>query len=97
MIKRIVQLSLQEGCFSDFVQIFETSKPTILGSFGAISVDMWQDIHHPDIVFTYSQWKKAEDLEHYRNSDFFLATWKRLKPMFAHKAQAWTVKDYFNA
>lgn len=95
MITRIVKLHLQQACLQDFALAFEKSKPVILKFPGAISVDLLQEVNSPNIVFTYSRWQKIEDLENYRKSDFFLHTWKHVKTMFAQKAEAWSVHDYF--
>ena len=96
MITRIVKIHLQEDFLNDFAQAFNSSKPIILSFPGSISVELLQDSVHSNIVFTHSRWQSIDDLENYRNSDFFLNTWKRVKPMFAHKAEAWSMHDYFD-
>lgn len=97
MIRRVVKLSLKSDKIKDFEHAFTVSKPVILTFSGAISVDLLQDALDPTIVFTYSLWKDLESLENYRNSDFFVKTWKHVKPMFKDKAQAWSLYDYFNS
>jgi heme-degrading monooxygenase HmoA len=95
MITRIVKIHLQEDFLKDFAQAFILSKPVILSFPGSISVELLQDSVQTNIVFTHSKWQTIDDLENYRNSAFFLKTWKHVKPMFAQKAEAWSIHDYF--
>ena len=43
------------------------------------------------MFFTYSYWNSENDLNEYRNSELFAKVWAETKPMFAEKAQAWSV------
>jgi hypothetical protein len=51
---------------------------------------VWQDIHQPNIFFTYSIWDAETDLNNYRDSAFFGVFWKTVKPWFAAKAEVWS-------
>ena len=45
-----------------------------------------------NILFTYSSWNAAEDLENYRNSELFKETWSYVKSLFEAKAEAWSTE-----
>ena len=60
---------------------------------GCQGVEVLQDIHLPTTFFTYSIWNSQEHLQTYRQSDFFKNNWSTVKPWFAEKADAWSVKQ----
>ena len=91
MIKRIVQMTFEHLHIEAFQKLFEERRDTIKGFEGCNSLELWQDINHPDIFFTHSIWASEHHLNQYRFSDFFKDTWTQTKAMFAEKAQAWSV------
>ncbi len=93
MITRIVKMTLQKGTKATFAGFFNKSQPYILNFKGCHSVEMKSLSTDPDTVFTVSRWEHEEDLELYRESDFFIQTWRQVKPLFAVKAEAWTLID----
>jgi quinol monooxygenase YgiN len=74
-----------------FLEDFEQVKEQIRSFPGCLYTEMLMDTASTGILFTYSKWNSPEDLENYRQSDLFQATWGRVKPMFAAKAEAWTL------
>ncbi|MDB5225929.1 MAG: antibiotic biosynthesis monooxygenase [Bacteroidota bacterium] len=90
MIIRIVKLTMRESDIASFKGYFQTVCDIIRRQPGCNSLQAWQDIHNPDIFFTYSIWDREDDLEAYRNSAFFLQFWKTVKPWFRDKAEVWT-------
>src|SRR5213593_3075736 len=92
MITRIVKLTLQPDKIDAFMQIFSEVKDTIAEFDGCHHVELLQDIHSPNIFFTYSIWEDEHYLNHYRFSDFFKQTWDRSRKLFSKKAEAWSVK-----
>jgi quinol monooxygenase YgiN len=93
MITRIVKMTLQQATKEAFTRLFNQSRPHILTFEGCHSVEMKSLSADPDTVFTLSRWENEDDLELYRNSEFFIQTWRAVKPLFAAKAEAWTLID----
>ncbi len=91
MITRIVKITLQPDKINQFMQVFAEVKETIAAFDGCHHVELLQDIHAPEIFFTYSIWEDVHYLNHYRFSDFFKQTWVKSKVLFAKKAEAWSV------
>ena len=85
---RVVKMTFKEDNLDEFRQIFDERKERI-GSFpGCTKVELLND---KNIFFTYSVWDGAESLERYRQSEFFQSTWGLVKPLFAAKAEAWSL------
>ena len=91
MITRIVKITLQPDKINDFMQVFADVKETIALFDGCHRVELLQEIHSPNVFFTYSIWENEQYLDHYRFSQFFRQTWVRSKALFAEKAEAWSV------
>ncbi len=93
MIVRIVKMTFKED-FSETFKEFSLSIREKIKSFeGCSYLDIYQDIHHPNIFFSYSHWESEEYLNLYRNSDFFKTTWKKTKQWFGDKPKAWSVES----
>ena len=90
-IKRIVKLTFQKELCEQFIAIFKESKDKITKFPGNKSVELLRGKNPDNIFFTYSIWEDEADLEQYRQSDVFSATWSKVKPLFAGKPEAWTV------
>ena len=80
-----------DDLIANFEEIFQQSQPKIAKMDGCISVKLNQDINNPHIFFTISEWETEAHLEAYRKSELFINTWKKVKPMFAAKAEAWSL------
>jgi quinol monooxygenase YgiN len=91
MILRIVKLTFQTESIESFQEIFAGRREKIRHFEGCTQLELWQDRHDPRVFFTYSWWLSEAALDHYRHSEFFGVLWKSLKPMFAEKAEAWSV------
>ncbi len=91
MFVRIVKLTFKKENIASFEEIFEQSKQAIRAFDGCLFLELYQDRHHPAIFFTYSYWEEEEDLEHYRQSDFFKTVWAQTKSLFEAKPEAWSV------
>lgn len=92
MIKRIVKMTFQEAALDSFLELFEDVAPKIRAFPGCQHLELWQDTSNPKTLFTYSHWNHPDDLEAYRSSELFRATWKETKAKFAERAQAWSVE-----
>ncbi len=93
MIKRIVKLTFEPQLVTVFLnEVFEPSKDKIRAFPGCISMELLKDTHLPHVLFTLSYWQSADDLEAYRNSELFKATWAKTKILFGQKAEAWSLE-----
>ena len=90
MVIRIVKLTMQEANADLFKKYFDTVHDIIRNQPGCQQLQAWQEIHQPNIFFTYSIWNEEQDLNNYRDSAFFLQFWKTVKPWFDAKAEVWT-------
>lgn len=93
MIKRIVKLEIEPQKQSEFVCLFNKLKNQITDFKGCISVELQQDLHSPNIFFTYSLWHSESSLNIYRDSIFFRHNWKKVKKLLVNKPLAWSVKE----
>lgn len=92
MIKRIVKMDLQPGTKEVFLDIFEQAKSAIRAREGCRGLEVLSGSQEGDVsIWTISLWDHEGALEAYRRSDLFQATWSAVKPLFANKAQAWTL------
>ena len=78
---------------STFINIFTTNKEKILTFDGCHSVKLVRDINAHNIFFTLSIWDSENALNKYRESKTFKDIWSKTKPLFSHKAKAWSVKE----
>lgn len=93
MLVRLVKMTFREDSVDAFKTFFEERKETIRGFEGCTHLELWQDMLHKNIFFTYSCWRNETSLAHYRNSAFFRDTWLQTKQMFSAKAEAWSVNQ----
>ena len=90
MIIRIVKMTFNPEKVAEFLDFFEGYKLQIRNFEGCVYLQVLQDQQSPNIVFSYSHWNQASDLENYRNSTLFKAIWPRTKELFIEKAEAWS-------
>ncbi len=91
MITRIVKMQFAPEHVPTFLAMFDEVKEKIRAVDGCEHLTLYQDIHHPGTIFTYSYWQREEDLEAYRHSELFRTTWARTKQWFDGKPVAWSV------
>lgn len=96
MLIRIVKLSFDPENIDDFLKIFEKSKEKIRNSKGCRLLELYNDKSNKGIFFTYSYWETEEDLNKYRNSEFFKSVWSDTKLLFNAKPEAWSVNRLFS-
>lgn len=94
MIVRVVKMTFQPEAIEEFKSIFEASKEKIKTQDGCLYLSMLQDVHQPNIFFTYSYWKAEENLHAYRKSELFGSVWPRTKALFANKPEAWSLHQH---
>jgi heme-degrading monooxygenase HmoA len=91
MFVRIVKMVFAEDNTGVFLQNFNNVKEDIRNVPGCRLLELYRDKDNPQVFFTYSYWEREQDLENYRNSDLFKGVWAITKPLFALKAEAWSV------
>lgn len=95
MLIRIVKMVFEPENINAFKEVFEERKTLIAGFEGCKHLQMLQDLHQPNIFFTYSYWTDEDALNNYRYSELFKETWSKTKPLFAAPAEAWSVAEHF--
>lgn len=95
MITRIVKLTFNPDRISEFLSEFEKVKSRVVNSEGCVSMKLLQNQSNPCEFFTHSIWINEKALETYRSSETFIQLWSIIKPMFASKAEAWTLETRF--
>jgi autoinducer 2-degrading protein len=93
MIIRIVKLTLLPSKRDEFITLFAEVSDTIREFPGCHDVELLYDITDNNILFTWSRWQSASDLEKYRQSVLFNGTWSKAKQLFAAKAEAWSLDE----
>ena len=88
---RIVKMTFQEDKVAEFLANFDTVKQHIRDFDGVNRLELLKDKSCDNIYFTYSFWESEQHLENYRHSDLFKSVWAKTKPLFAAKAEAWSV------
>jgi len=91
MFVRIVKMVFLEDKVGNFLLNFNTVKEQIRNVPGCRFLELYRDKDNPQVFFTYSYWEREEDLENYRTSALFKSVWATTKPLFAQKAEAWSV------
>ncbi len=94
MIVRIVKLTLIREKIRQFYDNYESVEPAIRSFDGCRHAELLKHVKNDGVVFTYSLWESEEQLEKYRKSELFKSTWARVKPLFASKAEAWTLEQH---
>lgn len=92
MIVRIVKLEFSPENINSFLEVFKKQKEFIASFEGCTHLELLRDERNPNQFFTYSHWEDESYLEKYRESDFFKTIWAGVKPLFAGKPKAWSVK-----
>lgn len=89
----MVKMTFREDVVDSFKAFFASIKVDIRNFDGCNHLELWQDAVDSNIFFTYSHWRDATALNHYRNSDFFRNTWQQTRKLFSAKAEAWSVNQ----
>lgn len=92
MTERLVKMVFHREKVADFLTIFEEVHEQIRSFPGCRYLALWQDVLDPAVIFTLSRWETPEDLQRYRDSELFCATWARTKALFADKPHAWSMR-----
>jgi heme-degrading monooxygenase HmoA len=74
-----------------FLDVFEKNKAHIKGFKGCTFLELYQGKDDPTIFFTYSYWESDVLLQEYRQSKEFKGLWRKLKPLFRMRPEAWSL------
>jgi heme-degrading monooxygenase HmoA len=91
MIVRIVKMTINDRDIPIFLKIFNDSR-TEIGQFDGIQyLELLKSSGDESVYFTISKWQDEGCLERYRQSDFFIETWQKVKKYFKDKPEAWSL------
>jgi hypothetical protein len=76
-----------------FHELFKKHKIAMASVSGCQSLELFNDLDKQNSVATISKWQSVEHLEAYRNSELFTTIWKKIKPHFAEKAEAFSLAE----
>lgn len=93
MLIRFVRMTFQADKVNEFEEIFNSSKHKIRAMQGCCHLELMRDINQPNIYMTHSHWDSETDLNNYRDSELFKATWAKTKVLFAEKPLAFSVES----
>lgn len=93
MITRIVRMSFEPETTDQFQEIFNHSKLKIRAMQGCKYLSLHQDHHLSNVFYTISKWDSQEDLDNYRKSEVFEATWAKTKVLFNDKPMAHSLEE----
>ncbi len=85
-------MTFLETKINDFKVFVKSIEDAIRNFEGCEHLDMLQDLHNRNIFFSYSIWGSEKDLDNYRKSDFFKATWAKVRKWFGDRPKAWSVE-----
>lgn len=91
MMIRIVKLTIDPDFIEQFMDHFNRVSVDIRSFSGCNKLELLADLNTPGVLFTYSYWADEEALSMYQQSDLFRSTWALVKPLFAAKAEAWSM------
>ena len=92
---RIVKMEFAPENVEKFLSYFESIKELIRAQEGCQHLELLQDIHQPNIIFTYSYWVEESYLNQYRSSGLFQEVWANTKKYFIAKPLAWSVDTLY--
>lgn len=83
MIVRFVRLQFKPEFIGEFLRLYRSSEPHILGMEGCLGVRLLRDTSDETVFFTLSEWRDAQALDRYRHSEFFRSLWPAVKAGFS--------------
>lgn len=92
---RIVKMEFSPEKVAEFLTYFESIKELIRNQEGCQHLELLQDRHQQNIIFTYSHWVEESYLNQYRGSELFKEVWANTKKYFIAKPLAWSVDSLY--
>jgi len=91
MISRIVKMTFETSKVDEFLRIFEQNAEKIRAFKGCKHLELLHSRDFPNMLFTFSLWENAENLDEYRASGLFIKTWEQTKKLFSAPPEAWSL------
>jgi len=92
MIVRIVRMQFRPEGLAEFEALFQQTKDKIRAFPGCLHLQLLGDAGIAEVRYTLSHWASEADLEAYRQSELFQATWAATKPLFEAKPMAFSLQ-----
>lgn len=96
MLVRIVKIGFYKQNIDVFLKSFKDNKSKIEAFNGCTLLEVYRDKNTPSIFFVRSYWENDSLLQEYRQSKHFRSYWRRLKPLFSIRPEAWSVENLDN-
>jgi len=93
MITRIVRMHFTNEGVQLFNELFKKHRVAMSSVEGCLSLELFRDPEKPTSFVTISKWENEHYLEAYRNSALFLTIWKKIKPYFSERADAFSLTE----
>lgn len=93
MLIRIVHMHFTDEGTGKFLPIFNENAAAIRGMPGCRYLELLRDVDDERHFTTISHWENAESLDHYRSSPLFRQVWSRVKPLFASRTVAYSMRS----
>ncbi len=90
---RVVLLKFHSDQVKDALDKLNSIAPKVRAQRGCKFLEISQGFHDKSEIITYSYWESQNDLNVYRQSDFFRAFWKDIRVNFQEPARAWSVES----
>jgi quinol monooxygenase YgiN len=87
-------MHFNEKGVEEFLAIFNTNKIAIRNFAGCLHLQLLKDPNDPLCYTTLSHWEKPINLENYRNSDLFEGVWRKIKPLFSRRTEAFSLEKF---
>lgn len=94
MITRIVKMYFNETTAPLFLAVFDQHKAAIRNFAGCTELKLVKEVDVPFCYCTVSRWDAVTSLENYRNSELFIEVWRKVKPLFVKKTEAFSLEDF---
>jgi len=77
----------------DFLRQFDSVRHKIRQYPGVQCLELHRDTGQANVFYTYSKWDSEQALETYRQGELFKYAWGAVKPWFASKPQAFSLRE----
>lgn len=84
-------MTFNEAYSNEFKVFSEEIYHKIKSFKGCLHLEIYRDLDHPEVFFSYSHWTSEDKLNEYRKSEFFRAAWTKIKAWFSFPAEAWSL------
>ncbi|HLT81844.1 MAG TPA: antibiotic biosynthesis monooxygenase [Cyclobacteriaceae bacterium] len=94
MIIRIVKMHFHPDAVDDFLDIYGRTEAAILHMEGCTYLELMRVTDDPNVFVTISHWDSTTALNNYRKSELFKNVWRRVKPHFSQRPEAYSLERF---